>query len=464
MTASTVQDRVAAGKAVRKAVPRSSHAGWVPGQERSDPVAILQQQDEGRLEELLPIRYGRMAVSAFACYRGAAAVMAADLARTPVSGLTVQLCGDAHLSNFGVFASPERALVFDVNDFDETARGPWEWDLKRLVTSFDLAARENGFSDADRSSVVARAARAYREAMAGFAEMTNLDVWYACLDVETMVGQWQAEIDPKGLRRFEKNVARAYRRDGTRAVGRLTGRVDGRLRFLSDPPLFVPVAEVTGGDPAGVVSERLRSLLRGYRRSLATERRHLLDGYRLVDVARKVVGVGSVGTRCWIGLLIGRDDSDVLVLQFKEAGASVLEPYVARTRKGIPHGRRVVEGQRLVQASGDLLLGWDRIAGLDGRTRDFYVRQLWDWKASADISMMRPQGLRIYAEMCGWTLARGHARSGDRMAIAGYLGSSDTMDDALVAFAEDYSQQACADHAALLTAVADGRVTAVDAV
>ena len=406
---------------------RSAHAAWAPPANRQDPVAIIEAQDARRVPDLVPIRHGRMAASPFTFYRAAAAVMAADLATTPVSGLRVQTCGDAHLSNFGVFAAPDRRLVFDLNDFAETLPGPWEWDVKRLVASFALAGRDRGFKRSERSAALLAAVRSYREAMREFAGLGNLQVWYERLDVEESMGRIE-DADP--------------------------GSVEGR------PPLIVPIEELVPAAQAATVEASLRNVMISYRSTLPGDRQHLLDGYDVRRLARKVVGVGSVGTRAWVILLTGRDDEDPLFLQAKEAEASVLEPFAGPSRFR-NHGRRVVEGQRLMQASGDLFLGWCVAVGLDGRDRDFYVRQLWDWKRSVEVGRLTPAGLEVYAEVCGWTLARAHARSGDRIGIASYLGGGDSFDRAIGEFAEAYADQAERDHAALCDAIASGRLEAV---
>jgi len=453
-----VSERAARGKAARSDSPRSAHAGWEPASGREDPVAILERQAQTRVPELVPIRYGRMAASPFAFYRGAAAVMAADLAGTPVSGLQVQACGDAHLSNFGAFAAPDRRLLFDLNDFDESLPGPWEWDLKRLTASFAIAGRESGFKRKQRELAVLTAARAYREAMREFAGQTNLQVWYARFDVEAALRVVEDE-DPTEVKRIRKGVTKARSKDSLRALAKLTEVVDGEPRIRSEPPLLVPAEELVADSEGHDLNELLGGVLAAYRESLPADRQHLLDGYRLRHIARKVVGVGSVGTRAWVILLTGADDSDPLFLQAKEAEASVLEPYAGASRYE-NHGQRVVEGQRLMQAASDIFLGWCPAVGIDGRQRDFYVRQLWDWKRSAEVELMTPRGLEVYARMCGWTLARAHARSGDRIAIAAYLGASDSFDRAIAAFSEDYADQSERDHAALVTAIDAGQIAA----
>jgi uncharacterized protein (DUF2252 family) len=402
-----------------------------------------------------------MMVSPFTYYRGAALPMASDLAATPVSGLAVQACGDAHLSNFGLFGSAERRLMFDVNDFDETLPGPWEWDVKRLAASLEVAGRDNGFPAKQRREVVTAAVTRYRQAMRQFAAMTSLDVWYAHMDVNELRAELDSQLRARQRKAVDKGLAKARTRDSTEELVKLTRMVDGRPRIISDPPVLVPVDELipAAQDRASLEAE-ITGLIAKYRRTLETDRRYLLQQYEFRDMARKVVGVGSVGTRCWIILMLGRDDSDPLFLQVKEAEASVLSQYVGAS-KYANQGQRVVAGQRLMQASGDIFLGWQRTeAGLDGRTRDFYVRQLRDWKFSVDIEALRPAGLRMYAEFCGWTLARAHARSGDRIAIAAYLGGSDVFDRAIAQFAVAYADQNERDHQSLTDAVKSGRITA----
>ena len=457
-----VSERAAQGKAARSQARRSAPGKWTAAADRPDPIEVLERQAASRVQDLVPIRYGRMSVSPFTFYRGAAAVMAADLARTPDSGLRVQACGDAHLSNFGAFAAPDRRLVFDLNDFDESLPGPWEWDVKRLAASFVVAAREAGLKRRQREAIVTRTVRAYREAMREFAAMHNLEVWYARLDLDAALAEIEEE-DPGELDRVRKAAAKARAKDSLRALEKLTERVDGELRFRSEPPILVPGQELMpdGGD-AGELEELLAKVLVDYRETLAADRQHLLDRYRFRQIARKVVGVGSVGTRAWVVLLTGDDDEDPLFLQAKEAQESVMEPYVGASRYR-SHGRRVVEGQRLMQAASDIFLGWCPAVGLDGEQRHLYVRQLWDWKRSAEIERLTERGYEVYAKMCGWTLARAHARSGDRVAIAAYLGSSDTFDRAIAAFSESYADQNERDHAALLAAIDSGRIEAVDA-
>ncbi len=450
-----VRERAEQGRAARADARRSSHAAWSPPEDREDPVAILERQAASRVPELVPIRYGRMSASPFAFFRGAAAVMSADLARTPVSGLRVQTCGDAHLSNFGAFAAPDRRLVFDLNDFDESLPGPWEWDVKRLAASFAIAGRENGLKRKQRQGILLTAVSSYREAMRAFASQTNLQVWYARLDVEAVMGEIEAG-DPKAVKQVRKGVDKARSKDSLRALEKLTEVVDGELRIRSEPPLLVPGEELVEEGQRGLAAV-LAGVLDSYRDSLAADRQHLLDGYEMRHIARKVVGVGSVGTRAWVILLTGGDDTDPLFLQAKEAEASVLEPYAGASRYK-NHGRRVVEGQRLMQAASDIFLGWCPAVGLDGRDRDFYVRQLWDWKRSAEVETLTPRGLQVYARMCGWTLARAHARSGDRVALAAYLGGGDAFDTAIAGFSEAYADQSERDHATLLAAIDTGRI------
>jgi uncharacterized protein (DUF2252 family) len=452
-------ERAARGKAARGQASRSSHAAWrAPGDRRS-PIAVLEEQARTRVPELVPIRYGRMVESPFAYFRGAAAAMAADLSRTPASGLRAQLCGDAHLSNFGGFASPDRDLVFDLNDFDETLPGPWEWDAKRLVASFEIAGRSRDFDRDQRSATVTAAAREYRLAMRRFATMPDLAVWYARLDADEVIRRWGAEENGKTAKVVRRAAEKARAKDSMRALAKLTCRVDGELRIASDAPLVVRIEELVGPEDGRDVSEEIDRVLQAYRRTLSGGARHALAPYRLVDVARKVVGVGSVGTRAHIVLLLGRDASDPLFLQVKEAERSVLEPHAGASRF-VHHGRRVVEGQWLMQAASDIFLGWVTVPGIDGKRRDFYVRQLWDWKRSAEIELMTPDRMAGYAEMCGWTLARAHARSGDRIAIGAYLGNGDAFDRAMVRFARAYADQNERDHEALVGAIRDGTLPA----
>jgi uncharacterized protein (DUF2252 family) len=456
----TRAERIARGKVARSTVPRSAH-GEIEFLEPRDPIALLEEQAASRVPELVPIRYGRMLASPFAFYRGGALIMATDLAQTSSSGLRVQLCGDAHLSNFGVFASPERNLVFDINDFDETAPGPWEWDVKRLAASFAIGGRENGFGEKDRRAVLLEAVRAYREAMTVFARMRNLDVWYSHLSVDQAVAEFTAGVGAKRLRRAEANIAKSRTKDSMQAYEKLTHLVDGEPRIISDPPLIVPIDELLPTQmERDALEQETRNLIRSYRRTLETDRRHLLEEFRFVDLARKVVGVGSVGTRAWIALFLGADEQDPLFLQVKEAQPSVLERFVGKSEYS-NCGQRIVAGQRLMQAVSDIFLGWQHISsGLDGRERDFYVRQLKDWKGSFAFEAAVPRGAAAYGRACGWTLARAHARSGDPIAIASYLGKSDVFDRAIAAFAETYADQNERDYRALQDAVDSGRVDA----
>ncbi len=456
----SVAERVQHGKAAREEVPRASHAAFEPTPARADPIETLERQAATRVPELVPIRYGRMLVSPFTFYRGAAMIMAGDLAATPRSGLTVQSCGDAHLSNFGVFASPERRLVFDLNDFDETLPGPWEWDVKRLAVSMLIAAINNGYAVKDQERIVLGTVEAYRKAMESFARMNNVDVWYARMDVESAVQELGSQLKPKMAKRTEKALAKARTRDSMSAFSKLTERVNGHVRIVDQSPLIVPIHQLVAEHAPDEVYEGLNQLLRDYRTTLEFDRRVLLEQFELADFARKVVGVGSVGTRAWIALMLGRDGQDPLFLQMKEAEASVLEEFVGPSEFS-NHGERVVVGQRLMQASSDIFLGWLHVkSGIDGRARDFYARQLKDWKGSAEIEQMVPKGLAIYGGLCGWTLARAHARSGDRIAIAAYLGHGPSFDRAVLEFSNAYAEQNERDYQALRMAAALGRIEA----
>jgi uncharacterized protein (DUF2252 family) len=462
-TSESVDERVARGKRARERMPRRRHGEWAPASGRPSALSILEAQEQTRVPDLVPIRHGRMAASAFAYYRGAAAVMASDLAPEPRTGLDVQLCGDAHLVNFGGFAAPDRTLVFDVNDFDETLPGPFEWDVKRLAASLEIAARDRGLRRAFRQEIVAAGARAYRSAVREFAGMRMLDVWYSRLDLAEMSNRWGSQASPETIENLQRTAAKAERKNQLKAFDKLTRVDDGVVRFASDPPLLVPVSELLPGVEADLIQQTVGRALRSYRRTLAGDRRHLLDRYRFVDLARKVVGVGSVGTRCWVALLLGRDGADPLFIQIKEAEASVLEPHLRRSEYS-NHGQRVVEGQRLMQAASDILLGWDTVQGADEQARDYYMRQLWDWKISPDVDTMQPENLPLYAQICGWTLARGHARSGDAVAIGAYLGGGDAFESAIVDFAAAYAEQNDLDHRALVDEVRSGKVQATSGV
>jgi uncharacterized protein (DUF2252 family) len=452
----TFEEQEASGKAARKSVPRHSHGDWSAAADRPDPVKLLAEQDESREPDLIPVRHARMAVSPFTFYRGAARVMAADLSATPVSGLRVQLCGDAHLSNFGLFGSPERRLLFDLNDFDETLPGPWEWDVKRLAASLTIAGRNNGFDAEEIDAVTRTGVREYREAMTRFASRNVLDIWYASVDADDLT-RIVKDLSPKKEKKFEAELAKARSRTSQQALTKLGEQTEDGWRIRSQPPLVVPLAELLEQyniDPEEVRTGLVR-IFRAYRRTLPDDRRHLLERYQVVDVARKVVGVGSVGTRSFIALLTGRDEDDPLFLQVKQANASVLEEYLA-TSAYAHHGQRVVQGQRLMQAASDIFLGWT--VGVD-KSIHFYWRQLRDMKFSADIDTLKPVGLTGWARLCGWTLARAHARSGSPASIAAYLGSGQQFDEALVAFAEAYADQNERDHAAFVQAIADGQLT-----
>jgi len=455
----TRSERVARGRAARAELTRSVHAKWEPAPLRPDPIELLEEQAKTRLRELIPIRYGRMLESPFAFFRGGAFLMAGDLAAGPRTGLHAQLCGDAHLSNFGVFAAPDRRLVFSINDFDETLRGPFEWDVKRLAASFAVAGREFGYDEGARRAMVLDTVREYRQAMASFATMRNLDVWYTRLDVAGRITGFGSRVAPKKMRQLQSEIAPAHTKDAMRALAKLCTPVDGELRFIGRPPLITPIEEVLPGAEKDHFEHTIRNMMATYSRSLPWDRRTLLQSYRYVHSARKVVGVGSVGTRAWIVLLLGQDESDPLFLQFKEAQPSVLEPFLGKSAFD-QHGQRVVEGQRMMQAASDIMLGWGRVEAIDGETKDFYIRQMWDAKASAELEHMDAAGLRAYGRACGWTLARAHARSGDRVAIAAYLGSGDVFDRALATFAEAYADQNGRDYAALRNAVESGVVVA----
>jgi uncharacterized protein (DUF2252 family) len=427
-------------------------------------VALLEAQAATRVPELVPIRYGRMLVSPFTFFRGAAAIMAADLASTPDTEITVQCCGDAHLSNFGVFGSPERQMIFDINDFDETLPGPWEWDVKRLAASFEVAGRDLGFSPADRRSIVMAVSREYRRSLRQASQGGALEVWYSHMEVSQMVEWIRTEVGEKRMGKKDGHeavldVAKARTRDSLRAFKKLTGDVNGKLRFVEDPPLIVPIEGLVLTDEDRERTERsLRKLIKAYRRTLGGEH-HPLEEYRYVHMARKVVGVGSVGTRAWIFLMLGVDRRDPLILQAKEAQPSVMEHFAGRSAYE-NHGQRVVVGQRLMQTASDIFLGWQRVKDMDGQRRDYYIRQLHDWKGSADIDGLRVVGATMYARMCGATLARAHARSGDWIAMASYLGKSEVFDEAMADFSAAYADQNERDYEALVGAVASGRIEA----
>ena len=458
----TPAERADKGRRLRTSAPRTSHAEFDPAG-RPDPVDVLATQSASRLPDLVPIRYGRMLASPFSYFRGAALPMAYDLSTTPVTGLAVQACGDAHLGNFGMFASAERRLVFDINDFDETLPGPWEWDVKRLAASLEIAARENGIAKRERSAMVRAMVGRYRITMRMFAGQSNLDVFYARADVDEIQRRLRSRLSASQRARLAKDAERAQTRDSMQALGKLTRIVDGKPHIVADPPLVIPLSSLLPADvDASGIEKALVGVIDSYKRTLSADRRYLLDQYRyeLADIARKVVGVGSVGTRCWIMLMIGRDETDPLFLQTKEAGPSVLSEFAGRSRFE-NQGQRVVEGQRLMQAASDAFLGWHRMnPAPDGVVRDFYFRQLRDWKLSLATQAMTASGLSEYGEVCGWTLARAHARSGDRIAIAAYLGASDAFDRAIAEFAPSYADQNDRDFAALGEAATSGRVLA----
>jgi uncharacterized protein (DUF2252 family) len=445
----SVQERHDLGRRCRDVMPRSALADFVVAQDRPDPVTLLESQATSRISDLIPVRYGRMLASPFAFFRGAALVMASDLAAGPHTGLTAQLCGDAHVSNFGLFGSAERSLVFDVNDFDETLPGPWEWDVKRLVASLAIVGRANGFDPDVREHVVRACARAYRERIRTFAKMGELEVWYAHTVVDDAL---EATVDPSYAQAIRRTAAKARSRDNLQGLSKLTRVIDGRRRIVSDPPLLIPLDELVGGAEAHRYERHTGTLFDAYRESLEPSRRVLASRFRYAEAARKVVGVGSVGIRAWVMLLLGRDDQDALLMQIKEAVPSVMEPYLGPSRY-TNAAQRVVEGQRSMQASSDILLGWLHCVGPDGHEGDYYVRQLRDWKGSVDLDAASPELLADYGRSCGHVLARAHARTGDRIAIAGYLGTADTADAAFAGFAEAYADQNDRDYAALRAAV-----------
>jgi uncharacterized protein (DUF2252 family) len=460
----TVDERIARGQDARKQAPRRSHGQWEPAPDRPDPIAQLEEQAESRVPQLVPIRYGRMLVSPFTFYRGAALIMAADLAATPVSGVTVQLCGDAHLSNFGLFGSPERRMLFDINDFDETLPGPWEWDVKRLAASFEIMGRDRSFAPADRRAVVMAGVREYRDRIRRAAGMGTLDAWYEHFEAGMLLKMVSKEVRVKRVgqddsQAVEEMVAKARTRDSTRVFAKRADEIDGELRIVADPPVIIPVEDlIQPGSEWENPAPLIKKLLSSYRRTLGREH-HPLEEYRYVHAAYKMVGVGSVGTRCYIMLMLGRDHNDPLFLQVKEAQASVLERFLGKSAYA-HHGERVVAGQRLMQAATDIFLGWQHIRGLDGVTRDYYVRQFQDWKGSADVDSLLLPGATLYSRICGATLARAHARWGDRIAIASYLGQGDVFDRAIADFSAAYADQNERDYATFAAAVDSGRLVA----
>ena len=455
----TADERAARGKAARAQTPRSSHAVFDPPANRPDPVALLESQARHRVPELVPIRYGRMLASSFTFYRGAALIMASDLAHTPRTGFEVQCCGDAHLSNFGLFASPERRLLFDINDFDETLPGPWEWDVKRLACSMLVAAQSSGFAVKDQERVVLGTVGGYRRRMAGFASMQTLELWYTRFEMEPLLREIRSQVGRRMRRRLRRLASKARRRDNMQAFERFTELIGGEAHIVSDPPLIVPARDAVDPGQFDEFERRLTDYLTAYADTLLHDRRVLIDQYRLVDVARKVVGVGSVGTNAWIVLLLGGGGDDPLVLQVKEAQVSVLEDYTAPSPYANA-GERVVAGQRMMQAVSDIFLGWLVAESIDGTTRDYYVRQLRDWKGSIDVGAMDPTALTVYGELCAATLARAHARTGDRIAISTYLGSSDTFERAVLEFSAAYAEQNERDYRDLVAAVESGRIEA----
>jgi uncharacterized protein (DUF2252 family) len=460
----TPEERAASGKAARAAVPLEAHADFEPQKSR-DPVGLLLGQAKTRVPDLVPIRHGRMLVSPFTFYRGAALVMAADLRSTPTTDLRTQLCGDAHLSNFGAYASPERRLVFDINDFDETLPGPFEWDIKRLAASFVVAGRDNGFTRKQYRKATLAAAESYRTAMRAFAAQPILTVWYAHLEMERAIAEYKATLSPRQLKERKARIkategalAKARTRDSLQAIGKMTTVINGKREIIMNPPLVVPLKDMVDLDP-DQARRQIGALLTSYRKTLQSDRRILFDHFTLADIAHKVVGVGSVGTRAWILLLESGVEAGGLLLQAKEAGPSALADYAGKSAYA-NQGERVVAGQHLMQASSDIFLGWLRARPTGGQYKDYYLRQLRDWKLSAVIEDMIPPGMEQYARWCGWTLARAHARAGDRIAIASYLGKSTKFDNAIADFAEAYADQNERDHAALADAVKTGKVQA----
>jgi uncharacterized protein (DUF2252 family) len=460
----TVQERVARGRTARTTAPRAAHGQWKPAPDRPDPVALLEEQAQSRVQHLVPIRYGRMLVSPFTFYRGGALIMAADLAATPVSGVTVQVCGDAHLSNFGLFGTPERQMIFDINDFDETLPGPWEWDVKRMAASFEVMGRDRGFPPETRRAIVAAGVREYRERIRQAAGMPTLAAWYDQLQAGTLLNLVRDEVrvkrvSKKEARAFERVVEQAHTRDSTRVFAKRASEFAGELRIVADPPLIVPIEDiVTPGSNWEDAENLIKKLLSSYRRTLGRQH-HPLEEFRYVHSALKVVGVGSVGTRCYIMLMLGRDHKDPLFLQVKEAQAAVLERFVGKSTYA-HHGERVVAGQRLMQAATDIFLGWQRIKGMDGVTRDYYVRQFHDWKGGVDVENVLAPGATLYSRICGATLARAHARWGDRIAISSYLGKGDAFDRAIAEFSAVYADQNERDYEAFTAAVNSGRLIA----
>lgn len=436
------------GRAARSACPRSAHGSWTVREGREEVIALLEEQSRTRVQELIGLRYARMGVSPFTFYRGSALIMAHDLANTPNTGIEVQCVGDAHIANFGIFSSPTRHLVFDINDFDETAPGPWEWDIKRLVASVEICGRDRGFKASTRERAVRACAKAYRKNMNRFAQMSELDIWYAHLDVEQTIEGFEDELDGKRSKTLRRAVEKARTKDNVRAADKLAYRdADGSARFRCEPPELVPLRKLGSfeGIEADELGQRIGALYAGYIDNLSYDKRCLVNRYHPDDIARKVVGVGSVGTRAWVALMHGKDEDDPLVLQMKEANTSVVERFY-RPAPFATHGERVVQGQRLIQSTSDILLGWTNIELPGGGTRDYYVRQLWNGKGSIDLENIGEEGLASTARLCAWALAHAHARTGDGVAIAAYLGDSDAFDDTLWEFAQAYADQNEADY------------------
>lgn len=455
--ANTVRERARAGIEARKRAPLESHAYWQLSKHRRDIIGLLEEQSSARVQDLIPLRYARMSESAFTFYRGTALIMANDLARTPVTGIPVQAVGDAHIGNFGIFYSPTKHLIFDINDFDETTTGPWEWDIKRLAVSVEICGRANGIYSRDRQHAVRACVQTYRDYIQRFSQMDYLDMWYDHLDVEHTIEDFESSEQGKRNRVLRAAVMKAKSKDSNKATQKLTVREENRLVFKSDPPQLVPIDQIEAYTDTDALQERLQQLFENYRNSLYDDRKHVLNQYHYHDTARKVVGVGSVGTRAWVSVLTGRDIDDTLMLQMKEATESVLERFVGHSSYAT-HGERVVQGQKLIQTTADILLGWTHMLANDGLPRDYYVRQLWNGKGSIDINHLNDLSLTDLGRMCAWCLAHAHARSGDSVAIANYLGGSDTFDIAMMSFADSYAEQNEEDYLLFKELIASGEL------
>ena len=455
--AATPAEREQAGLDRRFRVPLESHALWQVREGRRDVIGLLEEQSRSRVPDLVPLRYRRMSASAFTFYRGTALIMANDLARTPVTGIPVQAVGDAHIGNFGMFRSPTQRLVFDINDFDETTTGPWEWDIKRLAVSVEICGRANGIRKLERRAAVKRCVHSYRDHLQQFATMDYLDVWYDHIDVEAALDHYERTVGGKRNRTLRDAAAKASVKDSDRAAAKLTYRDGDRLRFRSKPPELTPINELHDYADLEALQERLEALFDSYRHSLYEDRRHVLGHYTYHDTARKVVGVGSVGTRAWVSVLTGRDIDDPLMLQMKEANESVLERFVGRSPYAT-HGERVVQGQKLIQSTADVLLGWASFMAEDGHKRDYYVRQFWNGKGSIDIDHLNDLALSDLGRLCARCLAHAHARTGDRVAIAAYVGEDEAFDEAIASFASAYADQNDADYALFMRLIESGEL------